>query len=75
MFGAEKITAYLGEYVLKNYGLEDHRGDPAYRSWNEMVAKYEQEVIDMEGTDYFILEDNAGIQRQILVLKKMDSDK
>ena len=29
----------------------------------------------MEGTDYFILEDNAGIQRQILVLKKMDSDK
>jgi hypothetical protein len=75
VFGAEKITAYLGEYVLKNYGLEDHRGDPAYRSWNEMVAKYEQEVIDMEGTDYFILEDNAGIQRQILVLKKMDSDK
>ena len=47
VFGAEKITAYLGE----------------------------QEVIDMEGTDYFILEDNAGIQRQILVLKKMDSDK
>ena len=74
VFGAEKITAYLGEYVLKNYGLEDHRDDSAYQSWNEMVAKYEQEVIDMEGTNYFILEDNAGIQRQILALKKKDSD-
>jgi len=75
MFGAEQITAYLGEHLLKEYGLEDHRGDPAYRSWDEMVARYGQEVIDMEGTNYFILEDRAGIQHQIRALSKMDNDK
>jgi len=40
-----------------------------------MLAKYKQEVIDMEGTDYFILEDDAGIQRQIRVLTKLDKSK
>ena len=74
-FGAEQITAYLGEHLLKEYGLEDHRGDPAYRSWDEMVARYGQEDIDMEGTNYFILEDRAGIQHQIRALSKMDNDK
>ena len=66
VFGAEHITDYLGKYLSKEYGLEDHRGDPDYQSWDEMLAKYEQEVIDMDGTDYFIPEREAGIQRQIL---------
>ena len=75
VFGAEKITAYLGEYVLNEFDLEDHRGDPAYQLWDEMIAKYEQELIDMKGTDYFILEDQAGIQHQIRALSKMDNNK
>lgn len=75
LFGSEKIASYLGEYLREECGMKDHRGDPGYRSWDEMLSKYEQEVQDMEGTDYFILEDDAGIQRQIRVLTKLDSDK
>ena len=75
VFGAEKATDPLGVYLSKECGLEDHRGDPAYRLWDEMLAKYKQEVIDMEGTDYFILEDDAGIQRQIRVLTELDKSK
>ena len=73
--GSEKMMSCLGEYLSKECGLTDHRGDPAYSSWEEMLAGYRQEVIDMEGTDYFIVEDNAGIQRQIRYMTPMDSDK
>ena len=74
-YGAEKVARYLGGYLSKEYGLEDHRGDPGYESWDDMLAKYGQEVIDLEGTNYFHLEDEAGIQRQIRVLTEMDSNK
>lgn len=68
VFGAEKITDYVGKYLVSECGLADHRGDPAYRSWDEMTKMYAQEVIDMEGTDYFEKEKEAGIERQILYL-------
>lgn len=68
VFGSEKIASYLGKYLTEECGMKDHRGESAYKSWDEMLAKYEQEVIDMEGIDYFILEREAGIPRQTLWL-------
>ena len=68
VFGSEKIAAYLGKYLTEECGMKDHRGESAYQSWDEMLAKYEQEVIDMEGTDYFIVEREAGIERQTLAI-------
>ena len=32
--GAEKVTAYLGDYLAAHYTLSDHRNDPAYASWH-----------------------------------------
>ena len=33
-FGSRKVTTVLGNYLKERYDLEDHRGDPAYSSWD-----------------------------------------
>ncbi len=44
--GANKITAYLGEYLSVNYGLLDNRGDVRYWQWDDAFTYYEQ--LEME---------------------------
>jgi len=39
--GASKVTAYLGQWLRENYGLEDRRGDAAYAHWDENLRLYE----------------------------------
>lgn len=34
-YGAAKVSRYLAEYVINQYGVSDHRGDLAYYSWDE----------------------------------------
>lgn len=34
-WGAEKVTTFLGSYLADTGLLPDHRGDPAYASWQE----------------------------------------
>lgn len=38
--GMIKTTDYLSRYLIENYGFEDRRGDPAYRSWDEAYDEY-----------------------------------
>lgn len=39
--GAEKVTAYLGNYLKEHYTLPDRRSDPAYASaWDTAYARY-----------------------------------
>jgi len=33
--GAEKITDYIGKYLVNNYSLIDHRGNDTYELWEE----------------------------------------
>ena len=54
--GSVKLTEYLAAYLEKECSLTDHRNDPAYQSWEELLPAYEQEVRDMEGTSYPRLE-------------------
>ena len=56
LFGTRKMTRYLGEYLASECGLEDHRGDEAYRSWDDLLTDYEAEVIRMKGIGYPDLE-------------------
>lgn len=42
--GAAKITRHLGNYISEHYALPDHRGDAAYRSWDEDYEKYQRDV-------------------------------
>lgn len=38
--GAIKITDYVARYLVENYGFEDKRGDPAYRTWDWAYILY-----------------------------------
>ena len=38
--GARKITEYIGDYVTKNYGIPDRRGEAAYDNWERDHAIY-----------------------------------
>lgn len=44
LYGAQKVTRWLGTYLKQNYELPDHRNDPAYEDWNELSKKYEEAV-------------------------------
>ena len=37
--GAKKHARHLGEYLIFNYHLEDHRGDAAYHAWDMYAAQ------------------------------------
>lgn len=43
-YGATKVTSYLGEFLHKNYDLEDHRGDVRYALWEEDLKTRQHEV-------------------------------
>ena len=47
--GSWKFTKVLGQYLMDEYGLQDHRGEETYRSWDEQTEKY----LDLI-QDYFI---------------------
>lgn len=38
--GAEKFSAYIGQYLAGHYTLPDHRKDSAYTSWNQDYRAY-----------------------------------
>lgn len=42
--GAKKVTRYMGDYLMRNYRLEDRRGNQSYKRWNEEADRYEKET-------------------------------
>ena len=42
--GAQKVTAYLTEYLVDSGLLESHKDDPDYASWDECYEKFMEEV-------------------------------
>ena len=53
--GARKITRAIGEFIQSHYGLEDHRGEERYSSWNENADMLEKEYLKLikDKEDYF----------------------
>lgn len=45
VFGAEKYTAFLGNYITENYDLTDHRAEGSV-SWNEAYLEFSDVVDD-----------------------------
>lgn len=39
-YGTEKLTNKIGEWLVQNYGLADHRQEEKYESWNEDYVRY-----------------------------------
>lgn len=44
--GAQKVTDYLGRYLVDHYGLEDRRQEESYASWHEDYEAYKQFKFD-----------------------------
>lgn len=44
LYGAAKVTDFLGKYMAEHYSLPDHRGDEAYSSWDKDLEKYEKQI-------------------------------
>lgn len=55
-YGVAKVTAYMGHYLADNLELADHRGEPAYSSWDTLYEAYLQTLVKMEGVSYYMLE-------------------
>ena len=46
VFGAEKVSRYLGKYLKDNYNIPDRRKDGDYASWFDASQKYHQNIED-----------------------------
>ena len=45
VFGGEKYTHYVGQYILDNFDIEDHRGDEKYAEWDTYLENsYKKEA-------------------------------
>lgn len=42
--GAKKVSEYVGNYIVRNYDLPNHKDDSNYEKWNSEFAKYEEYV-------------------------------
>lgn len=40
--GAEKVTSFLGKYLMEHYNLNDCRGMDKYQEWENLSVKYTQ---------------------------------
>lgn len=43
--GMRKLTSYLGKYLCEVEGIVDHRQDPAYQKWGDLVSQWQAEEI------------------------------
>jgi hypothetical protein len=46
IYGAEKVSKYLGDYLKANYEIPDRRNDEAYSQWNEDSKIFHKDVED-----------------------------
>lgn len=44
LFGQEKLSAYMAEYLTNHYDLPDHRGEEKYASWQADCEKWYQKI-------------------------------
>lgn len=50
--GAQKVTAYLGEYITNHYNIADQRDNDAYAYWNDDYMEYQDYKIElMQGAE------------------------
>lgn len=53
IFGAEKVSNYLGKYISENYQIEDKRENPEYEYLTKQVEEYSCVVENGKIVDYF----------------------
>ena len=53
--GARKVSHWLGAYLRENFGIDDHRGDERYISWDINACNVNDDYLTAitENSDYF----------------------
>ena len=46
--GNQKYSKYIGKYLVENYKLSDHRGEPEYSTWEDNAKYIRQMICDQE---------------------------
>ena len=67
--GSEKVTKYLGDYVLNDYNLPDHRGDDRYATWQrhaDYVREYLYNLRLIDTNDADALIDKLNSENHVL---------
>lgn len=73
--GARKLSLSLGEILLEKLELADHRGDPAYFSWDVNADNIEDGyLLDITETGDYLAELKRG-GRAVLLIKNGDWEK
>lgn len=72
--GARKVTDYIGEYLVENCGLTDHRQDEAYAHWSADYERYEEfKIVNLNQAesvyDYLMLLQDKNLSCDISVRK------
>ena len=44
-YGATKVSLYMGQYLVDNYSMVNHKGDEKYATWDEDLIAYRNEYI------------------------------
>lgn len=48
IYGAQKLSAYIGDYLNNRYSLADHRNDEEYALWDDDLVTYKRELWNSE---------------------------
>ena len=75
--GAKKTTEYLGKYLSQLNILTDHRGDPAYRIWDEKYEEYaefvsEKMMTDEEKSYKFLADLSEDMDGKVIMISVLD---
>ena len=53
--GNQKLSTFIGNYLVNNYNIPDHRGDENYASWQRSADYVRQMIYDQELVDEYSL--------------------
>ena len=46
--GAEKLTQFVGDFLVRNYQLPNYKDDSNYQSWNKELKEYEEYIKELQ---------------------------
>ena len=64
VYGAEKYTRFVSEYIKANYEIDDHRSEDEFSEWDEFFnVSHEQDLIFKDTIDKLIAEKNVAFEK------------
>lgn len=76
MYGASKLSDYMGNYLAEHYALPDRRGEEVYSRWEEDLAEYHTELQNYRITHCEVLEEYLEMinQEQYTIFLSVKTD-